>query len=139
MAQRRSGAVAQWRSGAVAQWRSGAVAQWRSGAVAQWRSGAVAQWRSGAVAQWRSGAVAQWRSGLSFGLSTNRNRVQILCSRVKPWASCYSNSPSCMGEYLSIDSGGYVCTNSLRVLVAAWLDASQRNLDSFRLNRSARK
>ena len=28
-------------------------------------------------------------------------------------------------DYLAIVSGGHVCTNSLRVLIAAWLDDSQ--------------
>jgi len=34
---------------------------------------------------------------------------------------------SCTNEYLAIDNGGYLCMNSLRVLIAAWLDASQRS------------
>ncbi|KAK2177222.1 hypothetical protein NP493_612g01020 [Ridgeia piscesae] len=39
-----------------------------------------------------------------------------------------------MIEYLAIDSGGYVFTDSLRALIAAWLDAFQRNRESNRLN-----
>ena len=31
-----------------------------------------------------------------------------------------------MNDYLTIDTGGYVCMNSLRALVAAWLVASLR-------------
>ena len=43
------------------------------------------------------------------------------------------------GPLLAIDSGGYVCTNGSRALIAAWLYASQRSRDGVRLNRSARK
>ena len=32
-----------------------------------------------------------------------------------------------MNEYLAVDSGGYLCTNSLCALIAAWLRASQRS------------
>ena len=32
-----------------------------------------------------------------------------------------------MNEYLAIDSGGYLCTNSLCTLIAAWLNAFQRS------------
>ena len=115
VAQWRSGAVAQWRSGAVAQWRSGAVAQWRSGAVAQWRSGAVAQWRSGAVAQWRSGAVAQWRSGA-----------------VTQWRN------GAVGRASDSGSRGYLRMNSLRALIAVWLDASLISRDGVPLHRYVR-
>ena len=31
-----------------------------------------------------------------------------------------------MNEYLAVDSGGYLCMNSIRALIAAWLNASQR-------------
>ena len=45
----------------------------------------------------------------------------------------------CMTMYLARDSGGYLCTNSLLALMAAWLDASQRDRDGVQLNRSARE
>ena len=32
-----------------------------------------------------------------------------------------------MNEYLAVDSGGYLCTNSICALIAAWLRASQRS------------
>ena len=102
-------------------WISGAVAQWRSGAVAQWRSGAVAQWRSGAVAQWRSGAVAQWRSGAAARATDSRlreSRTLPVHSALFQLIQLYQRIPN---------NDGYVCTNSLRALTTAWLDASQRN------------
>ena len=37
-----------------------------------------------------------------------------------------SSSLSCMNEYLAIDSGGYLCMNNLRALIAAWLDSSRQ-------------
>ena len=40
----------------------------------------------------------------------------------KPWASVFilhcSSFQSCMNGYLAIHSGGYLCTNSLRALIA---------------------
>ena len=30
-------------------------------------------------------------------------------------------------EFMAVDNGGYLCMNSLRVLIAAWLDSSQRS------------
>ncbi|KAK2182759.1 hypothetical protein NP493_337g00027 [Ridgeia piscesae] len=36
-----------------------------------------------------------------------------------------------MNEYLAIDSGGYLYTNSLCALIAAWLGASQRRQDGI--------
>ena len=44
---------------------------------------------------------------------------------------CFS-SRSCINEYLTIDSDGYVCTNGLCALIAAWLNASQRSRDGSR-------
>ena len=38
-----------------------------------------------------------------------------------------------------LGSGGYLCTNSLRASIAAWLDASQRSRDIHPLNRSVRE
>ena len=34
-----------------------------------------------------------------------------------------------MNEYLATDSGGYLCTNILGAVIAAWLDAFQRGRD----------
>ena len=47
-----------------------------------------------------------------------------------------SSSPSCMNKYLAVDSDGYLCTNSVRVLIAAWLYASQRSRDGVQYARS---
>ena len=42
-------------------------------------------------------------------------------------------------EYLAIASCEYVYMNSLRALIAIWLDDSQTTGDGVRLNRSARE
>ena len=42
-------------------------------------------------------------------------------------------------EYLAVYSGGYLCTNNLRTLIALWLKSFQRNGDGVRLNRSVRE
>ena len=123
--QRRSDAAGQRRSGAAAQRRSGAAAQRRSGAAAQRRSGAAAQRRSGAAAQRRSGAAAQ---GLELHtLSTKRTRIPVSNLGQVIYILHYCSSLSCMNEYLAIDSGGYLCTNCLRALFTAWLNAVQRS------------
>ena len=43
-----------------------------------------------------------------------------------------------MNGHLAEDSRGYLCTNSLHTLIAAWLNASQRRRDGVRLNRSGK-
>ena len=45
-----------------------------------------------------------------------------------------SSSLSCINEYLAIDSGGYLCTNSFLTLIAAWLKASQGSRDEKGVN-----
>ena len=68
---------------------------------------------------------------------------RIMCCHAKPGAILFtlhcSSSLRCMNEYLAIDSGGYLCTNTLQALVAPWLDASLRSRDGDRLHRHARK
>ena len=44
-----------------------------------------------------------------------------------------SSSLSYMNEYLTTDSGGYLCMNTLRALIAAWLDFP-REVEMFLLN-----
>ena len=44
-----------------------------------------------------------------------------------------------MNVYLAIDSGGYLCTNSLCALIAASLGASQRSRNDVPLNRFAKE
>ena len=72
-----------------------------------------------------------------------RLRVRILCCLVKPWASCFSlhgsSSLNCMKQYLVIDSGGYVCSNTLCPVIAVWQGASQTSRNYVRLNWSAKK
>ena len=43
-----------------------------------------------------------------------------------------------MNEYLAIANGGYLYTNSLRALIAVWLDTIEFEV-VVRLNRSARE
>jgi len=54
-----------------------------------------------------------------------------VCCCVKPLATIFilycSSSLSCMNECIAIYSGGYLCTNSFRALITAWLYASQRD------------
>ena len=77
-----------------------------------------------------SSAVAQW---IELRTLNYDNPVGILCCRVKPWAGVFtihcSSSLSCMNVYMTIDSGGYLCANSLRALIAEWLDVSPRSRD----------
>ena len=49
----------------------------------------------------------------------------------------WSISLSRMNVHLAKDSCGYLCTNSLHRLIAAWLNASHISQDGVRLNRSA--
>ena len=103
----------------------GAAVQRRSDAAAQRRSGAAAQRRSGAAAQRRSGAAAQWLE--LHTLSTKRTRIPLSNLGQVIFILHYCSSLSCMNEYLAIDSGGYLCTNCLRALFTAWLNAVQRS------------
>ena len=43
------------------------------------------------------------------------------------------------GEHVAADSGAYLCTNSLRPLIAAWLAAALRSRDGVYLNRFVRE
>ena len=126
--------MARWRGGAVARWRGGAVARWRGGAVARWSGGAVGQWRGGAVGQWRGGAVAQRCSGASASRLRTRVRILRCRSNLGKVRSFYFDPVYLVHEYMAIDSGGYLCTNILRALIAAWLEVSQRSRDGARLN-----
>ena len=85
-------------------------------------------------------AVAQ---GYSFGLSTTRTRVRILCCGVKTLSEFFtlhcSSSLSCINEYLAIDSGGYVYEQPSRINCSIWLDVSQRSVDGVCVNRSVRE
>ena len=42
-----------------------------------------------------------------------------------------SSSLSCLNEYLTIDSGGYVYEQPSRINCSIWLDASQRSRDGI--------
>ena len=93
------------------------------------------------AAQWYSGTVAQRHSGTVRQFSTfNKDNPSL--NPALPFQTadkfftlhCF-NSHCCTNEYLAIDSGGYLCTNSLRASVAAWLDDSQRSRCGVLLNR----
>ena len=101
----------------MVQWCSGAVVQWCSGAVVQWCSGAVVQWCSGAVVQWCSGAVVQWCSGAVARVSESQLRAPGFQSFIAVLNLGQGFSTLHYG-------GGYLCTNTLCELIAAWLDAS---------------
>ena len=58
------------------------------------------------------------------------------CAAVlKPWASFFtlhcSSSLSCINEYVTIDSGGYVYEQLSRFNCSIWLDSSQRSRDGI--------
>ena len=72
--------------------------------------------------------------------STRTIRARILCSRVKLWSSFVLLYIVQVTQLCHSATGGYLCTNSLRALIAVWLNASQRSQeDGDRLNRSARQ
>ena len=60
-----------------------------------------------------------------------RARIWILCSPYRTFVNVFtlhcSSALRCMDSFLAIDSGGYVCTNSLRALIAVSLDACERS------------
>ena len=78
--------------------------------------------------------VVQWCNCYSFRLSTKRTQARIVCCRVKPTASFVHSALLQFTQLYECvpDNVGYLCTNSLCVLLAAWLDASQRSRDGVR-------
>jgi len=54
--------------------------------------------------------------------STKRSRLELLGCSVKLWAVLFplhcSSSLICINEYLAIDIGVYLCTNSVRGVIA---------------------
>ena len=65
----------------------------------------------------------------------NVNRVQ---PQTIPFTLRYSISLSCMVEQLAVESGWYLITNNGFALIGTYHNASQRNIDGVRLNRTAR-
>ena len=57
--------------------------------------------------------------------------ITVSISRLCP------SSLSCINEYLAINSGGNTGVNSLRPVIAVWLNSSQRSQVGVRMNRSA--
>ena len=73
-------------------------------------------------------------------LLTKRTRVRTVYCRVKPWAMLsFYIAPVHSAVWLITFSDGYLCTNCLSALIAAWLDAFQSSRGDVRLNRSARE
>ena len=66
-----------------------------------------------------------------------------MCSHVEQWTSWFMlHCPSllsCLNEYLAIDDGGHFYTSILHVLITAWLNSSQINLDYDQWNRSVKE
>ena len=57
--------------------------------------------------------------------------VLLKCGQIHPFYIVPVHSAVCM----AIDNGGHLCTNTLHILISAWLDASQRS--GVSLNKSA--
>ena len=84
------------------------------------------------------------------GIEVRMLNSQLIESGFKPscchfvaWAIWFTSRClsyfSSKNKYLVIDIGGYLCTNSLRTVIAAWLNTSQRSRDGVQMNRSARE
>ena len=67
--------------------------------------------------------------GSEGGALDSRLREPVF--ELKPWARFFtlygSRSPSCINEYLAIDSIGYVYEQSSGIKCSTWLEASQRS------------
>ena len=81
---------------------------------------------------------AQWLRGRASDSRLRGSRFKSGAAVLKPWASVStlhcSSSIRCMNEYLVIDIGAYLFTNSLRALIAGWLSGSERRRDDVPLN-----
>ena len=69
-------------------------------------------------------------------LSIDKLWVPILCHHFE---FVFSTGPVHSAEHLDINRCGYLCMNSLCVLIAVWLKATQRRRDGIQLNRCARE
>ena len=72
-------------------------------------------------------------AALWLELRGEKNPSLNLCRHVGPWTSSFtlhcSNSLTYMNDYLAIDSGEYLWTNSLCRLIAMWLGTSKKSQD----------
>ena len=75
----------------------------------------------------------QWLRGRATEYRLREPGFESCAAVLKPWASFFtlhcSSSLSCINEYLTTDSGGYVYEQPSRINCSIWLDASQRSLD----------
>ena len=78
---------------------------------------------------------AQWLTGRASVSRLRGPGFESCAAVLNPWVRFFtlhcSSSLSCMNEYLSIDSGGYLYEQSSRINCSIWLDACQRNRDGF--------
>ena len=75
----------------------------------------------------------QWLKGRALDSRLREPGFESCAAVLKPWGSFFTlhcSSPlSCINEYLTIDSGGYVYEQPSRINCSIWLDASQRSRD----------
>ena len=74
---------------------------------------------------------AQWLRGRASDSQLREPGFESCAAVLKPWARFFtlhcSSSLSCINEYLTIDSGGYVYRQPSRINCSIWLDASLRS------------
>ena len=59
---------------------------------------------------------AMWHSGACIAISIEIIQLQIMCCHAGPRSSSFTpRCSSCVKEYIAVDSGGSLCTNSLRI------------------------
>ena len=68
--------------------------------------------------------VAQKLGNEPLNPGSRESGIESCCCRFEDWdvsvAYCFS-SVNYMNKYLAVDVGGYLCTNILCVVIAAWL------------------
>ena len=86
---------------------------------------------------------AKWLRGRTSNSWLREPGFESCAAVLKTWASFFilhcSSSLSCINEYLTIDSDGYVYEQPSRINCSIWVDASQRSRDGIWVNRSVRK
>ena len=85
----------------------------------------------------------QWLRGRAPDFRLREPGFESCAAVLKPGASFFtlqcSSSLSCLNEYLTIDSGGYVYKQPSHINCSIWLDASQGSRDGVWVNRSVRE
>ena len=86
---------------------------------------------------------AQWLRGRASDCRLREPGFESCAAVLKPWASLFtlhcSSSLSCINDYRTINSGGYVYERSSRINCSIWLDVSQRSQNGVWVNRSVRE